>query len=173
MFLLKHHIKQTSFLKSACVSCMSEYAEKKKKRHMWHPPFLSERSTIKQVELLCSLLLFISIIGWESRKQRFIYMVCTSLIPSRPSGRKPSMIICGSLWQPKKTQAVWTWEYLTVTIWVCRVSLQFSWNLFNPVWWWLKAVGFLFCVTETKRFFRSGNRISSLEPRSDCTSANW
>lgn len=136
---------------------------------MWHPPFLSERSTIKQVELLCSLLLFISIIGWESRKQRFIYMVCTSLIPSRPSGRKPSMIICGSLWQPKKTQAVWTWEYLTVTIWVCRVSLQFSWNLFNPVWWWLKAwcqlLGF-FSVW-LKKFFqkREQNFLAGAEKR--------
>lgn len=127
---------------------------------MWHPPFLSERSTIKQVELLCSLLLFISIIGWESRKQRFIYMVCTSLIPSRPSGRKPSMIICGSLWQPKKTQTVWTWEYLTVTIWVCCVSLQFSWNLFNPVWWWLKAwcqlLGFFSVWLKQKVFSEAG-----------------
>lgn len=151
---------------------------------MWHPPFLSERSTIKQVELLCSLLLFISIIGWESRKQRFIYMVCTSLIPSRPSGRKPSMIICGSLWQPKKTQAVWTWEYLTVTIWVCRVSLQFSWNLFNPVWWWLKAwcqlLGFFSVWLKQKVFSEAGtefprwSREATVSQRTDKkTSSSW
>lgn len=151
---------------------------------MWHPPFLSERSTIKQVELLCSLLLFISIIGWESRKQRFIYMVCTSLIPSRPSGRKPSMIICGSLWQPKKTQAVWTWEYLTVTIWVCCVSLQFSWNLFNPVWWWLKAwcqlLGFFSVWLKQKVFSEAGtefprwSRDATVPQRTDKkTSSSW
>lgn len=37
----------------------------------------------------------------------------------------------------------------------------------------MPTVGFLFCVTETKSFFRSGNRISSLERTDKKTSSSW
>lgn len=163
---------------------MSEYAEKKK-RHMWHPPFYVSEAQFNRLSFFAAYSFSLASLA-ERAENRFIYMVCTSLIPSRPSGRKPSMIICGSLLQPKKTQAVWTWEYLTVTIWVCRVSLQFSWNLFNPVWWWLKAwcqlLGFfsVWLKQQNKVFSEAGtefpgwSREATVPQRTDKkTSSSW